>query len=947
MKGLMKFKLGLLGLLLSLPVYAIETGDLDFQQSSSGRQWYTIENQFVRLIYPSEFKAESLYVANLIEYYSQYVGKTYGITQPRQFDLVIRSEVSEPNGYVTLMPRRSEWFASSIYFPYVGATEWYQTLAIHEYRHVNQFDHFNQRMVKVLYSIMGEGGWLLAAALSLPSWYLEGDAVWAETKYTDGGRGRSPRFLARLKALVLSDQIPSFDQFVGRSYRTDIPNHYIYGYALISYGVSKYGEDIWQRVSKSTAGFPYPLRFYRVFEKLTGQRFEDFYNETMQDLKKKWSADQRSLPPAEDFRERSLPTSLGGAVYSIRQTLDTYAEVIRRDAQGQESVIASLPYNREVVGVDIRGTYLVYNQYLPHWRYGHKSSSDLVLINLKNGRSHQITHGRRFYNPSLSSSGDRIWAVEFEEDQSWKVVELDLEGQRLRAFDIPHGKPAFVRAVDDSKGVLLLNSPSGYKSLEVFDFNTQKITKTLLPPSRNLLNALWVDPRGQILFEAQYKGRQDIFKIKGIESPEVSRCTESAIAAYTPTSDGETLFYADQDAYGSVVATQKFSSCTPIEGSELVGFKYLGDSPSDAYNKFVPHTIADQDQFFSRNAAKYQEKTYGDFDSHMWVPHTWGLLLARGSGVGVQGDNYLRTLGYLAQLGTNAEEKGSFANLQFDIKKFAPLLRLQVEGRNRDVEQYLTSNTRQWNEISVGLATVLPYVKRVRLNNFMANLKLEGSYVDAFDYKLNEAPSGEADSFFYKTAASVNLIWGRDFKPRSIQAPWLLSYRLFHENAEQPSDEAQSSYRVLQSVRLQMPGFSNADGWTFSFDEQNQKDSPTAYRFVPQTESIGYVFSRGYKYEDVPYFHKTSSNYVFPISYPDWNLSRYYYLRRIYANLFYDSTYVKLANVQDTLNSYGFEVFFESMFFRFLPLTFGGRILQKEGEQDVEAEAFLATQIGF
>ena len=145
-----------LGLFISLNSKAQIIERLALDQSSSEVSWESIENDFVKVIYPRSMQAESVYIANLVEHYSHQVGLTYEIQTPKRFTLVVRPEMAEPNGFVTLAPRRSEWFASSTFSTFVGASEWYQTLAIHEYRHVIQYDHFKRSTVKWLSYAFGD-----------------------------------------------------------------------------------------------------------------------------------------------------------------------------------------------------------------------------------------------------------------------------------------------------------------------------------------------------------------------------------------------------------------------------------------------------------------------------------------------------------------------------------------------------------------------------------------------------------------------------------------------------------------------------------------------------------------------------------------------------------------------------------------------------------------------
>lgn len=939
----MKRFLFMTALTLSTQAWAIDV-DLDLAQSSPSHKWFSIENDVVRVIYPEEVKSESIYIANLVEHYSHVVGKTYGIEKPRLFNLVIRPEMALSNAYVTLAPRRSEWFTSSTYFPFVSSSEWYQTLSIHEYRHVNQFDHFNRDSTRVLYYIMGEAGWQLAAALGMPSWYLEGDAVWAETKYTDAGRGRSPRFAARLKALVLSDKLPTFDQFVNGSYQTELPNQYVYGYALISYGYQKFGEDFWSKVTEKVAKFPYPLSFYTAFGFVSNQRFEDFYIEVMADLKKKWSSDTLKNAKWQEYRANSNPIKVENSLYYVKNTLDNHPQLIR-ETNGQGEVIHKFPFNKELQIIDIKGDKLVYTEFLPNARYTHKGSSDLYLVNLKNKKSKKITDGKRIYNPRFNALGSKIIAVEFKDDQTWNISEFDLNGKTLNQFYLPEGKVAEVFYLDDENAAALLNSKTGEKLIASIDLKNRKMTNTLVPPSRNLLHSLYIDKNKNIFFEAQYKGSNEIFQIT--YDGRFTICTASKLGAYTPSSDGETLYVSLEDTNGALVRSSPINKCKDIAQNEIVNFNYLGTTPSDNYNNFTIQNFPEQAQFSEKDIQKYRPKEYGDFDSGLYIPHSWGLTLGRGSGLGFRTDNYLHTMSFSGIIGTDPEEATSFAELNFDIRKYYPLIKFQVENRNREVTDYGTQEKVEWTERAAGLAAVLPYMKKSGLYNFEANLSFQGSYLDTSKYKFNEVAVDNSGSHLIKTGAGAGFKWNEDLTARSIQAPWLLSYSVNYENADAPSNPLYSSYRVSQRAQINTPGFLKHNGFMFTMDDQKQRASFSSYRFLPNPTTGDYTFSRGYRYEDVPHFQKLTANYLFPLAYPDYNLSRYYYLRRIYSNVFFDTTKIEKLNGNKTLNSYGIEFLFESQLLRFLPMNIGTRFVDKLEENKFKAEFFLASDIGF
>ncbi|WP_413586750.1 hypothetical protein [Bdellovibrio sp. HCB274] len=928
-------KILLLMALLGCGLHA-QAQNLDLQQDAPSLKWKSISNDVVQVIYPDIFQAESVYVANLVEHYSRVVGQTYGIEKPKQFSLIIRAENSQANGYVTLSPRRSEWFASNLYFPALGTSEWFQTLSIHEYRHVNQFDYFNQRTVKGLYYIMGDAGEQVAVFLSLPSWYFEGDAVWTETKYTDAGRGRSPRFLARLKALVLSEEIPTYDQFLNGTYRNQLPNQYVYGYALVSYATQKHGADVWQKIIYDVANFPNPFRLYTSFERVTGQDFASFYDETMADLKKKWSKDAPEKLAFEDFRDKINPVKVGDSVYYVKKTLDTNSEVIK-ETKGESERIAKLVFAKETSGIYFGNGKAVYSELLPDSRYAHKGSTDLVILDLNTGSKNTIARGQRIYNPKFNAAGTKIIAIEFNQDQTWSLVEFDLTGKKLQSFTLPEGKVAEANYLDDDNAVVILNSKTGTKSMVTVDLKGHKISKVLIPASRNMISGMYVDKNNDLFFEAQYKGSTDIFRLN---QAGVSRCTESKLGAYTPSSDGETLYYSNMDTYGSVVQTAAVSACKPMEASQLVDFKYLGDSPSDNYNGFPLQSFNDQEELRTKNADKYKPEDYGDFDKRLLVPNNWGLLIDKGFNLGITSDNYLRTLSLGANVGSDAQEGQGYAGLGFAVKKWYPIFLLNAEDRNRKVTNLDSNDITQWNENNVGLTMLVPFIKKKGIYNFTALLSGNAEYTDADKYEFNEVEV-TGSNYFHKTGGQLSLMFAQDQTPRSLIAPWLVSYAITYDNAEQPSDSAFSGYRTFEQGVVQTPGLFKHDGLQFIYSHQNQNDSTTAYRFLPGLGSLGYAFSRGYSYKDVPDYKKLSANYLFPVSYPDWNIPNWIYINRVFVNLFFDSTEITSAVYPSPLNSYGAEFNFESKLFRIIPTVLGVRVVQRELDNETRVEPFF------
>ncbi len=933
-------------LLLALPLACSRSfaQSFDLSQSSPAVKWERISNDFVELIYPESMRGESVYIANLVEHYSSVVGETLAIKKPLLFTLVLRPEVANPNGFVALAPRRSEWFASSSYSNFVGSSEWYQTLSIHEYRHVQQFDHLDSGFIRVADFFFGDFGKSFAMFLGAPNWYFEGDAVWAETKYTDAGRGRSPLFLARLKAIVLSGDIPTYDEFLNGTYKTYLPNHYIYGYILISSATKKYGETFWTKVMDKVSSIPHPYRIYSAFETVSGVSFEDFYNQTFNELRVAWSKDSSAKISAVEYRENSYPHPVGDAVYYLHYTLDDYTQLMRRKA-GQSEVIAEIPFVRSLQQFHLNQNTALSIEYHPDLRYAHRGTTAVYKIDLKTGSREEVITGERLYAPRLSPDSSHFVAVNFTNDQKWVLNEYSIEGQAKRRVVIQDHKFAEAAYLNSNQVVAILNDLRGYKQIALVNLSDSKVVN-LLAPSRNNLHALSTDRLGNIFFEGQYKGKVEIFKIDS--KGEFSQCSKADIAALSPSSDGESVYYSEMDSYGSHISKSSLSKCRSISKEELIEFNYLGNNPSDNYNDFPLKPFPEQKELYTKNQDQYRPEDYGDFDKRLFIPHSWNFIGGRGFQIGVSTDNYLRTIGIEAAFGVDSEEDENFGNLRIDYKKYYPIFSFIGSLRERYVDIYSYANDLEWNEKLAGLEVTLPFISKSGLYNSVYSLSAGASYLDASEYVETNINQSRPDRFFYIYSGGFSLSLKKDLTYRSIISPWGVDFEARYDDAHNTKLESFSGYRLYIGSQLQVPGFFHHDGFFATLDMEKQRDSRAAYQFTPWTaDALGYVFSRGYSYEAVAQYRKLTANYIFPLAYPDLNIWGLYYLRRVFGTLYYDHTEIDSRYMNETLKSYGAQLEFESKFFRVLPLNWGSRYIHRERDKKNILEFYIGTDLSF
>ena len=174
-------------------------------QNPASLQWYRLTTPHFRVLYPKGFDVPAQRTANRLE--SLYEPASASLNkQPRRVSVLLQNQTTNSNGFVTLFPRRSEFYAVTPQDPaLLGTFDWLDLLAAHEYRHVVQNDKALQGYGRVLYSLLGNTG-LILPLLTVPDWFAEGDAVSNETLLSNTGRGRIPNFNLGLRANLLSGE---------------------------------------------------------------------------------------------------------------------------------------------------------------------------------------------------------------------------------------------------------------------------------------------------------------------------------------------------------------------------------------------------------------------------------------------------------------------------------------------------------------------------------------------------------------------------------------------------------------------------------------------------------------------------------------------------------------------------------------------------------------------
>ena len=160
----------------------------EYGQDAGNLRWFQFETPHYRIIFPGGIDSLANAFARRLETNYNYVGESLD-HQHSNMPVIIHNESSFSNGVFVWAPKRLEIFTNPD--PNGYNQDWLTQLALHEGRHAVQIDKLNQGITRGLYFVGGEQ-MVGAMAVFLPYWYLEGDAVDAETRLSLSGRGRLP-----------------------------------------------------------------------------------------------------------------------------------------------------------------------------------------------------------------------------------------------------------------------------------------------------------------------------------------------------------------------------------------------------------------------------------------------------------------------------------------------------------------------------------------------------------------------------------------------------------------------------------------------------------------------------------------------------------------------------------------------------------------------------------
>jgi hypothetical protein len=893
----------------------------EFGGNPPSLKWKQVNVPAAKVIFPAGMDSTATRVAYIINRMDIATKPTIGFKQ-KQISIVLQNQTTISNAYVGLAPFRSEFYLTPDQNSFeIGTLPWADQLAIHEFRHVQQYNNFNVGLSHGLRFLFGEAGQAFGNDLAIPNWFFEGDAVFNETHVSKQGRGRLPFFFNGYRALWNANKNYSWMKLRNGSLIDYVPDWYPMGYMMVAYGREKYGDDFWRKVTHDAAsynGLFYPMQ--RAIKKYSGEDFKQFHSKGFNYFKSQVPYNSTNIPAAKNrhfIASEEYPAYVNPNTVIYMKSTYNHLPQFTININGQEKKISvrslSLDnyfnYNKDKI---------VYAALKPDARWSYRDYNELRVLNVTTGEEHRLTKRTKYFSPAFNDDGKRIVAVQVAASGKNELHILNAANGKILSV-VPNKANLFYtypKFCNDRQLVAAVRNAAGQMSLAVIDSRTGD-ARYLLAYSYQPIGVPFI--QGSFIYFSATAGITDRLFAVNISSGKLFEIDRAGINKYQPTAMANKLAWVEFTAFGYRLqeAENNLARWREMPDSKLPGelpdFKVSAlkrDSATDLLPTVENKPLA---------VTKYN-KAHHLFNFHSLIPDFNDPIYT----VSLQGQNVLNT--FQSQLLFSYNRDEGYKEFGFDAVYGAlfPFISagfdytLDRRARYQGISVY-------WNESDLHAGLQVPLNLSNGKNLTSLNLTSSLHYSTTSFQQTYQAILNKAYTYVSSGISFTNHI---QQARQNIYPRWGQSIAFNYKRAI----NGLSANQFLATGSLYLPGlFINHNLVVTGAYQHSGQDNVVSF-------SNNFPFSRGYTAENLLKMNKVGVNYHFPIAYPDAGVANTVYFMRIRGNLFYDYTegtyfYTNKTMATSNFRSTGAELYFDTKWFNQQPLTFGvrySRLLDKD-----------------
>ncbi|MGC4020848.1 MAG: hypothetical protein QM734_02340 [Cyclobacteriaceae bacterium] len=611
--------------------------------------------------------------------------------------LVLQNQSAVSNGFVSMTPKRSEFYAMPTQnYNFVGTNDWLNMLASHEYRHVAQFKHARRGFNKIFFYGLGFNAFAGTSSAAAPQWFWEGDAVATETAFTPSGRGKIPNFDLVFRTNLMEGRTFNYHKQYLESYKNNIPDYYKLGYHMVSYLRKKTNDPlIWDKVTARAWNVPFiPFIFSSALKKETGFYVTDLYNSMATDLQKEWKTQQDSLRITsfekltsrknESYTDFMYPQELNDGSIVVRKSGIGDIEQLVQLKDGNTKIIFTQGIINESGMQSAAANRVVWNEFRfdPRWQV--RTYTTIVGFDLATQQRHVIATKARYAGAALSPDGNKVATVETGTDYATKLLVLDFySGQILKSFDNPDNDfISMPRWTNDGKEILAILTNK--KGKAIAKFNAESGLQMQLSDFSNENIGYPLQFENYILYNSPISGIDNIYALD-VRSGKRFQITCSKYGAYNPciSNDGKTIIYNDQGRDGMEVVKIPFN---PSAWKTWT----LKEQPSNNFGHLVEQE-GNPSIFKNIPQNKYDTKRYfrwkGIVNPYSWGPTIGASITNTQIPIGITSQDILSTTQIFAGFVYDRAENNWIKKASVSYQGWYPIIDFSFTESDRKVDE--------------------------------------------------------------------------------------------------------------------------------------------------------------------------------------------------------------------------------------------------------------------
>jgi hypothetical protein len=884
-------------------------------------RWYQVTTPHFNVLFPKGFEEQAKRVANTLEYIREPEAVSMGV-KPRPISIILQNQSSTSNAFVTLAPRRSEFYTMPPQnYNSAGTNDWLNLLASHEYRHIAQYQRSIVGFNKFLYYLFGQSALSVTAFAAAPQWFWEGDAVATETAFTKSGRGRIPNFNLLFRSNLMEGRTFNYQKQYVRSYKHNIPDHYVLGYHMITYLRNRTNDaDIWDKVVTRSWSAPFiPFTFSRAIKKETGMGVSKLYREMADSLRKGWTNELRSLQLTgfQQVSERKNNAYLDylypqqmedGSIVAVITGIGQIARVVKFKPGNShfDQGFTVGPYNDAGMLTTAKGK-VVWNEYRYDPRWLVKSFTVVKAYDFTIDKNRDLSSHSRYAGASISPDATKVVTVESTTDYKATMLVLDYNTKAvLKRFDNP-GNDWIVmpRWTPDGQSIVAVRLSKEGKKISLYDYSTGAVIDLMDAGNENVGHPVMSRDGKYVFYNSPYSGIDNIYALE-LATGKKLQVTSSKYGAYNPSLslDGKTIYYNDQTKNGLDVVS------APYDPSAWKDINEVQVPQSHFYDKLVtqeshPNIIKDVPETnFPITKYNYAK---GLINVHSWGPYIENSYTQ--PSFGVSSRNLLGTTVIDAGYKFDINERTGSYYAGISYQGFYPVLDFNVlSGKRQAHTSALDKNVQfDWKETTVTGGIRLPLLLTRSKYNMNLTLKNWVGFTQVSDFSYEAIKNNQV--IYQGTDRGVRLNDSLRFVfDRQVSNGYLL-YNQATISFARYIKQSRRDFNPRFGQLLDIESYSTPYGGNFNgkltavrtvfYFPGVAKHHSLLLRGGYQTGTAGFdanrysfrnrIFRpRGFSYPFDSKFQSVSANYALPILYPDLQLGPFLNIQRLRANMFFD-----------------------------------------------------------